>query len=259
MKKIFLIAGTEDGRELAGFLLSMGYDVTASVVSSYGRQLLERYEGLKINDRRLDAEELSAYIDEHGIEAVVDASHPYAENVSSNVMKVCREKKLPCIRYERGEHELNYDKIYHANNYDAAADLAAKLGRIIFLTTGSRSLKVFVERLKDCEVIARVLPTAAVLTECERLGMTPKNIVAMLGPFSRELNAAMFRQFRAEVIVTKDGGSIGGVDEKVEAASMLGLPVVMIDRPKLHYDNETNSFDGVIKFISQPPAEGDRL
>ena len=249
MKKIFLIAGTEDGRELAGFLLSKGYDVTASVVSSYGRQLLEYYHGLKINDRKLDAEELSAYIEEHGMEAVVDASHPYAANVSANALKVCREKNLPCIRYERLEHDLTYDKIYHANDYEAAADIAGKLGRIIFLTTGSRSLKVFVEKLKGLTVIARVLPTAAVLSECERLGLTPKNIVAMLGPFSLELNMAMFRQFRADVIVTKNSGSVGGIDEKLGAAAQLGLPVVMIDRPKVFYDNLTHTFDGVLNFL----------
>ena len=247
--KIFLIAGTEDGRELAGFLLSKGYDVTASVISSYGRQLLEHYDGLKINDRALDAEELSTYLTEHAIDAVVDASHPYAANVSANAMKACRQKNIPCLRYERLENELNYDKIYHVNDYEAAADMAAKLGRIIFLTTGSRSLKIFVDRLKDCEIIARVLPTASVLNECERLGLTPKNIVAMLGPFSKAFNAAMFAHFRAEVIVTKNSGSVGGLDEKIAAAAELALPVVLIDRPKIFYDNLTHSFDGVLNFL----------
>lgn len=251
MKKIFVLAGTEDGRELAGFLLSKGFDVTASVVSSYGRQLLEYYDGLKINDQRLDEEDFEAYVEAHEIDAVVDASHPYAANVSANAMKACGAKKIPYVRYERREHELNYDKIYHANNYEAAADMAAKLGRTIFLTTGSRSLKIFVERLRDYTVIARVLPTAAVLTECERLGLTPKNIVAMLGPFSREMNVEMFRQFRAEVVVTKNSGSVGGLDEKIEAAARLNLPVVMIDRPKIFYDTVTNSFDGVLKFLER--------
>ena len=249
MKKIFVIAGTEDGRELAGFLLSKGFDVTASVVSSYGRQLLEYYHGLKINDRKLDAEELAAYLLEHGIEAVIDASHPYAENVSANAMKACRENELPCIRYERLEHELTYDKIYHANNYEAAADLSGKLGHNIFLTTGSRSLKIFVERLPNANLIARVLPTSTVLSECERLGLTPKNIVAMLGPFTKEMNTAMFRQFRADVIVTKNSGTVGGIDEKIDAAAQLGLPVVVIDRPKIFYDNLAHTFDDVLKFL----------
>ena len=255
MKKLFVIAGTEDGRELAAFLLKNGFDVTASVISAYGRQLLEHYEGLKINDHKLDREELAEYLAEHSIEAVVDAGHPYAENISKNVIDVCREKKIPCIRYERSEHELNYDKIYHANNYETAADIAASLGRNVFLTTGSRSLKIFVERLKNCMVIARVLPTAEVLSECARLGLNPKQIVAMLGPFSRELNVAMFRHFRADVIVTKNSGSLGGVDEKIAAASELNLPVVMIDRPKIAFDNIAESFDDVLDFVERISAE----
>ena len=250
MRKIFVVAGTEDGRELAGFLVAKGYDVTASVISSYGRQLLEYYEGLKINDRKMDAAELAEYFETNAIEAVVDASHPYAENISANAMKVCREMKIRYVRYERNEHELTYDKLYHVNEYEAAAAMAAKLGRIIFLTTGSRTLKTFVDRLKDCTIIARVLPTAAILEECERLGLNPRQLVAMLGPFSKELNVAMFRQFRAEVIVTKNSGSVGGIDEKIEAASQLGLPVVMIDRPKIFYDNLTHSFDGVLQYLN---------
>lgn len=249
--KIFVIAGTEDGRELAGFLLSKGFDVTASVVSKYGRELLEQYEGLKINDRKLDAAELAKYLDAHSIEAVIDASHPYAANVSHNALAVCRQKKIPCIRYERGENELTYDKIYHVNNYEAAADLAASLGRNIFLTTGSRTLSIFVERLKGCNVIARVLPTASVLAECERLGLSPNRIVAMLGPFSRELNVELFKHCRAEVIVTKDSGSVGGVEEKIEAAAELNLPVVMIDRPKIFFDQTAETFGEVLDLLQK--------
>ena len=57
-KKIFLIAGTEDGRKLAEFLLERGFDVTASVVSDYGRQLLETCAGVKVNDKPLDRDGL---------------------------------------------------------------------------------------------------------------------------------------------------------------------------------------------------------
>ena len=64
---IFTAAGTQDGRELAGRLLSAGYPVTASVVSSYGEKLLERYPGLIINDKPLDEEGLQSYIQQHGV------------------------------------------------------------------------------------------------------------------------------------------------------------------------------------------------
>ena len=247
---IFVIAGTEDGRELAGFLLKNGFEVTASVVSSYGKILLERYEGIKINDRKLDENELVEFLSTANIKVLVDASHPYAVNVSQNAMSACHKVNIPYIRYERKTIPLTYDRIYHVDDYESAAVKAAELGHNIFLTTGSRNLKVFVNSpaLKDCNLIARILPTAEVLSQCEELGLTPKNIVAMQGPFSTELNIELFKHYNADVIVSKDSGQIGGVDTKLTAAEKLNLPVVLIDRPKINYDNVVSTFEEVIDF-----------
>ena len=247
---IFLIAGTEDGRKLAGFLLGNGVEVTASVVSGYGKTLLSRYEGIKINDRKLDEGELAEILSTGEFTTLVDASHPYAVNVSHNAMAACHKAKVPYIRYERESLPLTYEKIFHVEDYEAAAVKAAQLGKNIFLTTGSRNLKIFVESqaLKDCNLIARILPTAEVLAECEKLGFSPKNIVAMQGPFSTELNVELFRHYNAEVIVSKDSGQIGGVDTKLTAAEILNLPVVLIDRPKINYDKVVSTFDEVLSF-----------
>ena len=77
---IFVAAGTQDGRELTGLLLDAGHKVTASVVSHYGEQLLERCgsERLTVNDKPLDREALETYLRGHRATCFVDASHPYA-------------------------------------------------------------------------------------------------------------------------------------------------------------------------------------
>ncbi|MBR1759637.1 MAG: precorrin-6A reductase [Schwartzia sp.] len=250
---IFVAAGTQDGRELAGALLAAGYPVTASVVSSYGEKLLERYPGIIINDKPLDADGLSAYIRAHGIRLFVDASHPYAANVSQNAMQACRGAGIPYIRYERQSVPIDYDNVHCVETYEDAAKEAARLGKTVFLTTGSRNLKAFTtsEALKGHTVIARILPTATVLAECEELGLTPKNIVALQGPFSEELNIALYRQYGAEVVVTKNSGEIGGTDTKLTAAKKLGLPVVMIDRPTLDYDVIAYTFEDVLGFAKK--------
>ena len=247
---IFVIAGTEDGRELAGFLLNNGLDVTASVVSSYGKALLERYERIKINVKKLDEDELVRLLLNDNVEVLVDASHPYAVNVSQNAMAACHRADIPYIRYERESIPLTYDKIFHVADYETAAIKAAELGKNIFLTTGSRNLKAFVDSpaLRECRLIARILPTADVLAECEKLGFNPKNIVAMQGPFSTELNVELFKHYQAEVIISKDSGQIGGVDTKLTAAEELNLPVVLIDRPVINYDNVVSDFDAVLTF-----------
>ena len=251
--KIFLIAGTQDGRELAQFLIERGFDVTASVVSDYGRKLLENCTGVKINDKPLDVDELEKILRDGNFSGVVDASHPYAQNVSANAIRAAQSAKIFYVRYERAQVEVTGEKIFHVDSYESAAVKASELGKNIFLTTGSRNLKIFVESpaLKDCNLTVRILPTAEVLAQCEALGLTPNQIVAIQGRFSTELNVELFRHANAQVVVTKNSGTIGGADTKLAAAKILDLPVVMIDRPKIDYPNLATTFDDVLKFLTE--------
>ena len=114
---IFVSAGTKDGRELAGYLLQQGYKVTASVVSQYGESLLERYSGMHINCQALDTDGFVTYFARHGVKLFVDASHPYAANVSINAMEACQRAKIPYIRYERQQTPLDYAKAFYVENY----------------------------------------------------------------------------------------------------------------------------------------------
>ena len=250
---IFLAAGTQDGRELAGYLLERGQEVTASVVSRYGEQLLERYrdKGITVNDRPLDADALTKYLTEHRIGVLVDATHPYAANASENAMAACHRAGVPYLRYERANAPVDYDNVHRVASYEEAAKKAASLGKHIFLTTGSRNLRVFAEspHLRGCALAIRVLPSAEVLASCEELGFAPKQIIAMQGPFSQALNEELFRKYGADVIVTKNGGTVGGADTKVAAAKAMGLPVVLIERPAVAYDHVATTYEEVLAFV----------
>ncbi len=250
--KIFLIAGTEDGRKLAKFLSDKNFEVTASVVSEYGKKILEQYEKIKINDKKLNSVELEKILRNENFKILVDASHPYAENISQNAITACENSKIFYIRYERPEVEITYKKIFRAESYERAAEISASFGKNIFLTTGSRNLKKFVEceAVKNCNITARILPTAEVLSECEKF-LSPKNIIAIQGKFSTELNVELFKHAQAEVVVTKNSGEIGGADTKIAAAEILNLPVVIIDRPKIFYPRVAKNFDEVLKEIEK--------
>ena len=253
---IFTAAGTQDGREIVRRLCAAGYDVAASVVSSYGQQLLaeQQKDGngrLVINDKPLDEEGLHDFFAEHGIRIFVDATHPYAVNVSRNAMKACAAAEIPYIRFERDLTDISYENVHLVHSYEEAAEAAAHFGKNVFLTTGSRNLERFVKAkpLVDCTLIARVLPTAEVIALCEGLGLTPAQIIAMQGPFSRELNRAMYEKYGADVIITKNSGAIGGTDAKFQAAEDLGLPVVVIDRPVLDYPHLAHTYEEVKQFV----------
>ncbi len=252
---IFVVAGTQDGRELVKLLLSKGYDVAASVVSRYGGELLAHSCGQKclINDKPLDEDGLKAYLQAHAVRLLVDASHPYAVNVSRNAMTACQALKIPYIRYERDIAAVDYDKITVVHSYEEAACVAATLGKHIFLTTGSRNLAKFVQSpaLRNCELTARVLPTAEVIALCENLGLDAGHIVALQGPFSQALNVELFRKYGAEVIVTKNSGTIGGTDSKLAAARELSLPIVLLDRPPLAYPQVGYRYEEIMAFIAE--------
>lgn len=250
---IFVAAGTQDGRELAGFLLEKGQRVTASVVSRYGEELLSRYPGICINDRPLDEAALADYCRAHGIAVFVDASHPYAANISENAMNACRACGIPYIRYERQSAPLAYTKAHYVADYEEAAKVAASLGKHVFLTTGSHNLKAFTEApaLQDCVLTARVLPDPKVVEECTALGLRPSQIVALQGPFSEVLNEELYKKYEADVVVTKNGGTVGGADTKFAAAMKLGLPLVIVERPRIAYDNMAQTFAEVLEFIVQ--------
>ncbi|NTW73188.1 MAG: precorrin-6A/cobalt-precorrin-6A reductase, partial [Eubacteriaceae bacterium] len=73
--------------------------------------------------------------------------------------------------------------------------------------------------------------TSSVLKKCEDLGFSPGNILALQGPFSEELNQAMYQEYQIKYMVTKDSGSIGGVREKILPALKMGIQVLILKRP----------------------------
>jgi precorrin-6A/cobalt-precorrin-6A reductase len=250
---ILVLAGTRDGRELAADLARQGWPVSIAVVSDYGRKLAAQ-DGLTVHTGCRDTAGLVALLRTEGVRAVVDASHPYAAAVSRNVQEACAALGLPYLRYERPPAPLpEYDKLYRAADAATAARLAAGLGKVVFLATGSRTLAVFKNEplLAGHRLIARVLPEPEVLAVCRRLGFAPGDIVALQGPFSHQLNAALFREYAADVIVTKNSGLVGGTDSKLSAARELGLPVVVIDRPAAEYSRVAADFGAVGDFIRE--------
>ena len=63
------------------------------------------------------------------------------------------------------------------------------------------------------------------------------------------MNLEMYKKYEADVVITKNSGSLGGTDTKVEAAMELNLPLIIIDRPKVQYDNVTDNYDDVLAFV----------
>ena len=135
--------------------------------------------------------------------------------------------KLLIIRH--GDPDYETDSLTQ-QGWREAELLADREGNIL-LATGMKELPAFAA-IPPARLYPRVLPTGESIAACERAGIPHRNILAMQGPFSTELNEALIRQFRIAFLVTKDGGKAGGFQEKVQAAKNTGIELVLIRRPE---------------------------
>ena len=231
--RLLVLAGTEDGRELADALRRRGHDVLVSTLTAYGADLALE-QGLQVRSGAMDANILTDLLKSDSFGALVDATHPYALRVKEMAKEVCETLTLPYLRWERSSLDLEDHPLLHwAEDIPAAAQIAVKLGQRILLTTGSNALPEWVSlpSLKNKEVYIRVLPTSQVLARCEFLGFKPNQIIAAQGPFSQEWDEAMFKQLGIEVVIAKESGKVGGTLEKVQACLSLHIPLVLLKRP----------------------------
>jgi precorrin-6A/cobalt-precorrin-6A reductase len=251
---LLFLAGTSDARELAHRLQQAGIPLLASVVTESAAQSL-RAIGLSVRVGRLNQQQMIQLIQTNRIIQIVDASHPFAEEASKNAIAAAKACRIPYLRYERpGWVYDHHPRLHVVDTYEAAAQLAAIYQGTIMLTTGSKTLDIFVNRLSrkpNLRLVARMLPRIENLEKCRQLGIEQKNIIAMQGPFSRELNQALYRHYDVTVVVTKESGTIGSVDEKVTAALEMGLEVIMIARPRLSYGQTYSNFAEIVELARQ--------
>lgn len=249
---IWVLAGTTEGREIISLLKERGYRVLATATTPYG-ETLARNAGADVSlQGKLSVDDMIKLIEERGITHVVDATHPFAIEASKNAIEACKVKGTPYIRLEREKVRIDNPLIHRCQTFEEAAKKAASLGRVIFCAIGTSRLHQFLKEAGDSRrVVARVLPTVEAVEKCRSIGLEPKDIVALQGGGSLELNTALLKAYGAEVIVTKESGAVGGEDAKIQAALSLGIPVVLVSRPKLDYPRVVKEYRHVIHWLEE--------
>lgn len=231
MYKAIVFAGTTEGYALCEFLAENRVSVYACAATEYGGSLLQENEFLHVSAGRLKTEDMEELFQKENPEIVLDATHPYAAEVTKNIRTACESAGVLYQRILRPEGEKNSEAIYVESTEEAAAFLSGTEGNI-FLTTGSKELAKFtgIPDYKE-RLFARVLSIPSVIRSCAELGIEGKHLIGMQGPFSAEINEAMLRQFQCSYLVTKDTGLAGGFPEKMEACQRCGVTPVIIGRP----------------------------
>ncbi len=224
--KVLLFGGTAEGRELAVWMQRRGMDALTCVASDYGGELLPG--DVKCHVGRLDQAGMEALMG-RGFTHVVDATHPYAQAATQTIAAAAESRGLPRLRLVRdGDVEGDWKC---ADSPAAAARMLLGIPGNVLLTTGSKELDAFAlpGLLERC--YPRVLPSLSSLSRCLELGFPAKQVICMQGPFTKELNTALMRQYEIAALVTKATGAAGGFWEKVEAAKAAGASLLVIGRP----------------------------
>ncbi|MED9903836.1 MAG: precorrin-6A reductase [Lachnospiraceae bacterium] len=235
MERILIFSGTTEGRKLAELLSGAGVPAVVCVATEYGEEVMKPLPDIVLHQGRMNQQEMREFMEGEAFLAIVDATHPFATQVSENIRQSAGEQSIPYLRLQRNTKTNLEDAgrlFYFATNEECQAALMQTEGNIL-LTTGSKELAVYCagEELK-ARLYARVLPSEESIGLCKRQGLTGKQIIAMQGPFSEEMNKALISQYHIKYLVTKESGITGGFEEKVSAADKLGVGICVIGNPE---------------------------
>lgn len=226
--RFVLFSGTTEGRRLSHALAALGAAVTVCVATEYGREEQGEAPGITVLSGRMEREDMTRAV--AGAALCVDATHPYAVQASGNIRAACGQAGVPLLRLLREEYPAPPGAAVFDSAAQAADWLKGTQGNIL-LATGAKELALFAP-LGGERLYPRVLPLASSLEACGAAGVPASHILALQGPFSRELNEALIRQYDIRYLVTKDGGRAGGFEEKAAAAEAAGAVLVLIRRPR---------------------------
>ena len=168
---------------------------------------------------------LAAWVRAEGIDAVVDATHPFAETISAHAVGACAQAGLPLLRLARPAWQPRDGDDWHdAGALPDAARMLPALGTRVFLTTGRQGLAAFAALDRLWFLIRCVDPPAAPMP-------ARHEVLLARGPYARDAERALMRRHGIDVLVTKNsGGQLTA--GKLDAARELGIPVVMVARPQ---------------------------
>lgn len=220
--RVLLLGGTAEARTLAADLVAAGVPVTSSLAGRVSRPRLPEGE-VRVGGFG-GSEGLARWLREHGVAAVVDATHPFAERISASAIEGCKHAGVPLLRLERpGWRERRGDHWEWVEDLDQAAAAVPRLGSRVLLTTGRQGLAAFAGVSDAWFLVRCVDPPESPLPPRHR-------VLLDRGPYSFERELALIDEHRLDLVVTKDSGG-AYTRAKLDAARARGLPVIVVRRP----------------------------
>lgn len=244
--EILIFGGTTEGRQLAALMEKQKCACYVSVATDYGARVLPPdMKYCRIVTGRKDTAQIIDFIRTHAIRQVIDATHPFATEVTRSLREACRVCQIEYLRIRRKEETAaekakvpGLDKqeadeaVIRVKDTNAAVRFLSEHEGRILLTVGSKELGAYAE-VPDYQerMLVRLLPFEASVAQAKAHGYPEEHLILEKGPFSVEENEKHLREGKIDYLVTKETGAVGGYPEKLEAARRFGSRTLVICRP----------------------------
>jgi len=237
---ILVLGGTSDAREIATGLMEVGADFVVSLSGATTRSAVPEYPVRTGGFGGVDG--LVEYLGKAEIAAIIDATHPFAANISRSAAVAAEVSGVPIVRFDRPEWAESEAADWRCVDDLGAAAHALPSGSRAFLTVGSRSLEPFISRADVWFLFRSIENTGMPFVQGEALIDRP--------PFTMASEIELMRRHRITHLVTKNSGG-GQTCAKLEAAADLGVPVIVVGRPVLPVVESASTVSGILRWAEQ--------
>ncbi|GAW27909.1 MULTISPECIES: precorrin-6A reductase [unclassified Carboxydocella] len=234
---ILILGGTTEAKEAAVWLKKNTVPFVVTTTTELGRKQLlsEGIENILVT--KLNEITFTELIHKLKVNMILDATHPFAEQIHQLAIDIARKMNLPYLRYQRQDVELNNNNPYIivCHNWEEAIKQASKFNCIL-LTIGVKRLNEWGNHplLQTKKLYARVLPVPESISTALDAGFSPQNLFAMYGPVPAAIDLSIIRSYKIDVMVTKESGYNGGLQNKIQAVTEAGIHLILIKKPQLN-------------------------
>ncbi len=246
-KRLWLIGGTSESAVLAQAIAAQNFFCTITVTTPEAVKLYPASPYLRVRVGQLTETQIEAFIAQEQIIAIIDASHPYAIAISQTVIQIAERLQIPYLRYERAEVRPKTNVI-ELDSFETLLRGNYLADQRVLLTVGCKALPQFNQWQSQATLFARILPNLDSLKIALESGFTPDRLIAIRPPISVELETALWQQWNISLVVSKASGQAGGEEIKQLVSHQLGIPLILITRPKINYPQQTNNLDEILNF-----------
>lgn len=246
---IWLIGGTSDSRGIAQLLTEAGVPWVVTVTRPSATQLYAHLGGSVVVGS-LTAATAPLFLQQWGIRGIVDASHPFAIQVSQLAMTQATALGIPYLRFERPD-DVDWqspwiERIQASEDIFQSRYLSQKR---VFSTLGLKILPNFVPWLGSSQIWARILPQS--LAEALSIGFPLDQLILEKLPVDPVLERQLWQALKLDYVITKAAGRAGGILLKQQLAQELRIRLLVVTRPQLNYPKVTQEWDSVLRDCQQ--------